>query len=521
MAEIWRVTPLVDTFGVDITGKRVAMSTGVEYLTLADHLGYFRSRPTEFTVGQIYEPETAPDDVVRARRTLTGVIAKLNAGGRDALLDRGVDQLSDVGGVVMVDWANATIGSPTAGWTVEKDTSKTYAGKTSLKVTASAGAANTMTCAITIPATFFGGAKRICFGIDPGDSYITGDSVNAIQLWFGYSASTTHRVIMSVASSYAVGEWFDSGALFDQDASGTGHLTGTAQWAKVAAEEVTTITLVMTKRAGQAISVPAYVGPIYTDPVRSAKATLTLFMDGQYSGQYKYARQILQAYGLRASLAVVFPWLVGPQAGTMSETELMKMYALGHELICHTGTAGNFGWDNTTKYPDGQEYGLVKADIEAAWAWMESKGATRGKGCAVVGFTNGLVNSQTYARRQNISNAIRDAGVVACRQLGSYAGSFYGNGGETQTVLPTIKAAAAADATATITGIVDQIIARGGWSGLTFHDIVLSGATGNNYNVADFETVIDYIAGKVAAGTLRVLPFSEAVAALSAVPAPQ
>lgn len=452
--------------------------------------------------------------------TATGRIKELAAGGRDVLRDRGVDQLSDVGGVVMVDWANVTIGSPTAGWTVEKDTSKTFAGKTSLKITATAGAADTMTCALTIPATFFGGAKRLCFSIDPGDSYITGDSVNVIQLWLGYSASTTHRVIMSVASSCAVGEWFDSGALFDQDASGTGHLAGTAQWAKVAAEEVTTITLVMTKRAGQAISVPAYVGPIYTDPVRSGKATLTLFMDGNYSGQYKYARQILQAYGLRASLAVVFPWLVGPQAGTMSEAELLKMESLGHELICHTGTAGNFGWDNTTKYPDGQEYALVKADLEAAWAWMDARALTRGKGYAVVGFTNGLANTQTYARRQNISNAIRDAGVSACRQLGGYAGSFYGNGRERQTVLPTIKAAAAADATATITGIVDQIIARGGWSGLTFHDIVLSGATGNNYNVADFETVIDYIASKVAAGSLRVLPFGEAMKAMSAVPAP-
>lgn len=420
----------------------------------------------------------------------------------------------------MIDWADATIGAPTAGWTVEKDVVKTYAGKTALKVTATAGAADTLTCDITVPATFLGGAKRICFGIDPGDSYITGDGANAIQLWLNYSASTTHRVTMSVSGSHAIGEWFDSGALFDQDASGTGHIAGTVQWAKVAAEEVTVIKLVMSKRAGQAISVPAYIGPVYTDPVRATKATLTLFMDGNYIGQYKYARQVLQAYGLRASLATVFPWLTGPQAGTMTEAQLLKMYALGHELICHTGTAGNFGWDNTTKYPDGQEYARVKADIETAWAWMDSHNANRGKGYAVVGFTNGLANTQTYARRQNISNAIRDAGVLACRQLSGYVGSYYGNGCERQTVLPQSKLVTAADSTGTVTGIIDQIIARGGWSGLTFHDIVLSGATGNNYNVADFETVMDYIATKVAAGTLRVLPFSEAMKAMSVIPAP-
>jgi hypothetical protein len=71
--------------------------------------------------------------------------------------------------------------------------------------------------------------------------------------------------------------------------------------------------------------------------------------------------------------------------------------------------------------------------------------------------------------------------------------------------------------TGTATGYVDSIIARGGWSGFVFHNIQLSGATGNDYNIADLETVIDYIATKVAAGTLRVLPFGEAMRELGQV----
>lgn len=453
------------------------------------------------------------------RNPVTGGIGKIQIASRDALLDRGVDQWADVGGTIMVDWASAVIGAPTAGWTVEKDASRSFAGKTSLKITATAGAADTLTCDITVPSTYFGGAKRICFAIDPGDAYITGGASYPTQLWLALSGSTTHRVIMSVPTNHAINEWFDSGALYDQDATATGHITGTTQWAKLATEEVTSIKLVMTKRAGQPISVPAYVGPIYTDPVRSAKATLTLYMDGQYSGQYKYARQILQAYGLRASLATVFPWLAA-QSDTMTETELLRMYALGHELICHTGTPGNFGWDSTSKYPNGQEYALVKADIEAAWSWMDTHNASRGKGYAVVGFTNGLVDTQTYARRLNISNAVRDAGVLACRQLGGYAGSYYGCGRERQTIITQSKMVTAADTSGGITGIVDQLIARGGWSGLTYHNLLLAGATGNNVNVADFEAVMDYIAGKIAAGTLRVLPMSEAMAAMSTVPPP-
>lgn len=474
------------------------------------------------------------DDLARGRRPLgsLGGVAEfavdasgnvtglVGPDGKNALQMMGIEQNNLTAGTVMVDWSDVTIGTPTTGWTVEKDNSKTWAGKTSLKVTATAGAADTLICDLTIPSTFFGGAKRICFAIEPGDCYITGDGTNPVQLWLNYSDSTTHRVIMSVGSNHVIGQWYDSGALFDQDAAGSGHLSGTAQWAKVASENVTTIRLVMTKRAGQAISVPCYIGPVYTDPIREQKATLSLFFDGNYSGQWMYARQVLQAYGLRASLAVVFPWLTLPVAGTMTTAQLLKMYDLGHEIICHTGTSGDYGWDSTTKYPDGSEYTLVKADIEAAWEWMRTNNAPRGIGYAVVGFTNGLVNTQSYTRRTNISNAVIDSGVLACRQIGGYAGSYYGNGGESQTIVTSSRMITSSDATATITGIVDQIIARGGWSGLTFHDIVLSGASGNNYNVADFKTVMGYIAGKVAAGTLRVLPFGEAMQTFDNTPRP-
>lgn len=452
------------------------------------------------------------------------VAGLVGPGGVDALSVMGVDRwASKGGGTVMVDWASASIGTPTAGWTVAKSTSTTYAGFQSLVITATAGAADTLTCDITIPATFLGGAKRICYAIQPGDDYISGDSNYAVQLWFAYSSATGHRTQMFTNLNNAVGDWFESGALYDQAVNGSGHMTGTGgtagpAWAKVAAEETTSVKLVMTKRAGQAISLPLYVGPVYTDPVRTQGAVLTIFLDGNYSGQYKYARQILQAYNIRASLATAFQTI---GVSGMSEQEILKMYALGHELICHTGTVGNVGWNDTGKYPDGSEYALVKADIKAAFDWMDSRAANRGKGYAVVGYTNGLVNTQTLTRRTNISNAIRDAGVVKCRQLGTYYGSYYGCAGEAQTLVTQSRMASSADSTATLTGIIDSIIAQGGWSGLTFHDFVLSGATGNNLTVADFETVMEYIATKVNAGVLRVMPFSEAMQAISATPKPQ
>ena len=437
-------------------------------------------------------------------------------------------------GVVAVDWAAATIGSPTAGWTVTKETDITYAGKTTLKVVATAGAADTLICSITVPSCYFGGAKRICFAVKPGDSYIAGDSTNPVQLWIEYSASTTHRILSYANASHAVGDWAE-GTVFDSDATGSGHISGTTQWAKVATEDVTVIRLLITKRAGQAIDTPLYVGPIVTDPLRDTQPTVSLFFDGQYSGQHKYARQILGAYGLRASLGVIPYWIDGHPSypgsgghvtGTMTLAQLINMYDAGHEFIHHTGTVGptgaeDVGWDNTTKYPDGYEYAGVLADVVASQTWMRQNGFTRGIGYGVVGFTNGLVNTQTLARRTNISTALRDAGMLAMRQLTStYNSSHYGCAEESCLLVTPSQSVTSGTATATVIAHLDSIEARGGWSGLTFHDIVLSGATGNNYNVADLETVIDNLAVRVKDGRMRVLLFSEAMRELSNIGTP-
>lgn len=422
-------------------------------------------------------------------------------------------------GTVMVDWDAAVLAAPTAGWTVEKTADALFAGKTALRVTATAGAADTLTCNITVPPTYFGGAKRFGFPVASGDSYVAGDANNVCQLWLNYSGSTTHRLVSYNLATATPGAWHE-GYVYDQDAAGTAHMTGTPQWGKVGTEEVTTVTLVMTKRAGQAIVDAVYIGPIVADPIRQQPALLTLFFDGNYSGQHKYARSLLQAYCMRASMATVVPW-IGAVGGTMTAAEIERMYALGHECICHTGTAGNYGWDNTVKYPDGQEYALVMADITAFRDWASAQGYVRGIDYGVVGFTNGLVNTQSISRRRAIARAVADAGMRKVRQLGTYNSSYYGAGGCGDRFVTQSQMVTAATTTGACTNIIDQIILRRGWSGLTFHDIVLSGATGNNYNVADLETVLDYIAAKEAAGLIRTRLFSEAMREMESGASPQ
>jgi hypothetical protein len=456
------------------------------------------------------------DDLTRGRRPLGNVAEyATDASGNTVLLGPDgtplyADELnphSNISPVIAVDWGSASIGTPTTGWTVEKNTTKTFNGKTTLKVTATAGASDTLVCAITIPSVCFGGVQRVGFCVAAEDGYISGDSINYPQLWLAYSGSTTHRINSYVWPSNIPGKWAE-GFAFNGDLTLSGHINGTTQWAKFAAEETTTVSLVLTKRAGQAITNAVYIGPVITDPVSNTVPQLTLFMDGGYSGQYKYARKALKARSLRASLAIVVPWVGAGGIITLAQAE--EMYDDGHEFICHTGTAGDYGWDSLVKYPDGSEYDLIKADFAAWKNWSRANGFLRGVDYAVVGFTNGLVNTQTLERRANIGNAIIDSDIKKVRQLGTYNSSYYSCVDDDYLVTQSTMVTSAT-ATATLTSNIDSLIARGGWSGLTFHDFVLSGATGNSYNIADLVTVLDYIKTKVDAGVLKVVPFGEAM----------
>lgn len=449
----------------------------------------------------------------------------------DSALAQSLDFLpvAQAGGNIAVDYANAVISAVTSGWSITVDPTVTFAGRSTLKITATAGAADVGNATLTIPTTWLGGAKRICFAVRAGDSYNQGGNDLPVQMRFNYSAGSQQIHLGYATGNVCNGDWME-GTVFDQDATGTGHVAGTAQWAKVAAEEFTSITLTLPKRTGAAVSVPCYVSCLYLDPYETP--TLTLFFDDQFTGQYKYARPLLNGLGLPVSLAIC-PYFfndypspgAGAFAGCMTEAQLLQMCSEGHEAIGHTGAAGpggvNGGWDNTVKYPDGTEYAGVLADELALQSWMNARGLTRGSKYAVVGFTNGLVNTQSYTRRQNITNALKASGVKRVRQLGTYFESFYGCAQEAALITPGVRMVAATDTAATINGIVDQIIARGGWSGLVFHDFVLSGASGNQVNVSVLKEILTYIAAKVAAGQLRVKLFSDAMAEVAKIPVPR
>lgn len=289
-------------------------------------------------------------------------------------------------------------------------------------------------------------------------------------------------------------------------------MSGTPVWEKVNGvvgvtppEACATFSLTLTPLAN--VTEPINISALLADI--ASPATLILSFDGLGSGQYTYARRILAANALRGSLACT---QLHDTGGYMTTAQISAMYDDGHDVIYHTGAGASLGWDNTTKYPDGSEYALIKADVEVSESYRRANGWTRGLGFGVVGWTNGLVATQTLARRTNIANALRDAGLRKIRQLGTYYASHYEvAGNEPLLTTPSqLIQTTAAHSNAAVQAIVDKVIARGGISGLTYHDIVLTGESGNNRNVDTFAADMAYIASKVAVGSIRVCPMSEA-----------
>lgn len=505
-------TIVVEYFdGTDFVTFFTTSATASVSLPIADQIRVRVTAGTSTTSRfVIYQADQSLVPVGAKSNLLTGGI-EFSVGGK-AVLQQTFPR-AGAGGVA-IDWATASIGTPTAGWTITKDTVNGYLGKTVLNITATAGAADTGTCVITIPSTYLGMFTRLGFPVSPGDAYYAGASNDYYpQLWFNYGGSY-HKLMGGSALSHVPSEWRTQWSFKGQPDN-----VALSQWPLMAAGALTSITIVLQKRPGQAVANPMFIGPVLADPVTEMLPTFSIFCDGGYQGQWDYARPILQQYGFRASFATVVP-RVG-QGGYLTAAQCDSLYALGHEHICHTGTAGEVGWNDTGKYPDGSEYALVKADLAAFDTWAAARNYDRGRKYGVVGFTNGLDPTQTLTRRQNISKALVDSGYKKFRQLNGAGFPYYGDTGSTSLLTSPTHLVQASAVVGDVTAIIDKIIARGtGWYGFTFHDVVLSGATANAVNAATLDGVAAHLAGKVAAGVCNVRLFSESMDRVALIPAP-
>jgi hypothetical protein len=260
--------------------------------------------------------------------------------------------------------------------------------------------------------------------------------------------------------------------------------------------------------AGEAV----WFGPIRANARR--KPVVSIVLDGQYASQHQYILPMLEAQGLRCSLALQHS-LIG-SGGRMTEAQITRAYGAGHECIHHTYDGSKTaGYQSASDWADAA---AITTDIQTGIAYQRARSWTRGIGYAVHGGTTHPFSGAVSAARQAIVVAgYQNAGTIAIR-----AGEGFGtapvkrlqNGSRPDNVDPySIQGAlqwTSTDDAADLAVPITSAKARGEWAIFTGHRSVISGASTLEILNSDCLTWVQALADDVRAGKVLCLPFSEA-----------
>lgn len=232
----------------------------------------------------------------------------------------------------------------------------------------------------------------------------------------------------------------------------------------------------------------------------STKARIMITADDGYASWFRRAVPLLDSLNLRSTASIIAAQ-IDSGATWATSSELGASYDNGHDLCAHgSASLASLG-----------TYDAVYADVKANVDFLSGKGWTRALPYYV--YPNGVY--QMSPGDQTIINALKALGcrmargTVNPRHMKTPDGLADGRWNQ-----PIIGVGGAVTA-ATIIGHIDNLITYGGLGNLMYHDITNSGASsGTLTNVADFYTVMRYIADKVAAGQLVDVTASEVLATI-------
>lgn len=267
------------------------------------------------------------------------------------------------------------------------------------------------------------------------------------------------------------------------------------------------------------IGVPASVAgeTVHFGPIRAngrAKPVVSIVMDGQYSSQHSYILPMLDAQGLRCSLAIQGSQ-VG-QSGRMTTAQLSAAYDNGHEMIVHSyDSTKTTGYQNATDFPTQAD---VAADIDACQSLLVANGWTRGVDFAVHQSTNPYATSVSAARQSLVTAAYQAQGVKAIRRGSNAADANWFLRSQSMarvsnvdpySVQGSLQITSSHNA-ASVTGVFTNVKNRGEWGIITVHRSVISTPGSLEMLNSDFLTWIQSLADDARAGKILVLPFGEA-----------
>lgn len=267
------------------------------------------------------------------------------------------------------------------------------------------------------------------------------------------------------------------------------------------------------------IAVPGSVAgeTVHVGAIRAngrAKPVVSIVLDGEYDSQQNYILPMLDAMGLRCSMAIQGN-RVGI-AGRMTLAQLNAAYANGHEMILHSydGTKTN-GYANATDFPTQAD---ISADIAAGNAYLAAQGWTRGIGYAVHQGTHPYLSSVSAARQALVTAAYQSNGIKAIRRGANVADANWFLRSQSMArpanvdpycVQGSLQITSTHNA-ASVTGVFTNVKKRGEWGIITCHRSVVSSPGSLEMLNSDFLTWIQSLADDAQAGKILVLPFGEA-----------
>jgi hypothetical protein len=346
-------------------------------------------------------------------------------------------------------------------------------------------------------AAFVGWDKTLAAPIDVSDCDVrvwfkfdaAGANLGNVQLILGDSALTWRSTLTAFAAGSATsyiqwplqdGRW----NILDIPQSAAWTPTGTPNWAALQR-----ILFKVSDKAGNPLT--ARLGGVaFTKRDHAGRfpnGVATLSFDDSFGAQDSYARVKMDQYGYRGTL---FPTIdrIG-LAGKLTLAQIQAMYKNGWDVAGHAYTDANhaIGLPAMT-----QSQRL--AELENIKAWLD---------------TNGF-QTQAFAYPLGNHDAATEADVSAYFDCGRLA--FMQRDTPQAVAQPyAMQAANAGSQQASLNGFITRAVAGKGWINIVLHDIVASGATGNNISQANFDTLL----ADLAASGIAVRTMSEVLAAIN------
>lgn len=226
------------------------------------------------------------------------------------------------------------------------------------------------------------------------------------------------------------------------------------------------------------------------------KSYLLLTFDDSNKSVFTKAMPIMEKYGLKGT-AFNIKENVGLNAQYMTIADLQVLERIGWTNALHGQSPNDDGWENLT------EAELIKYIVDSVNYWRNND-LTSGLDCFSYpnGNFGGSYSHYVYRTLKKFCKIGRGTNTGITEPYDDPTNPLVLHTGTNLYFLASVSAA-------TMKGYIDNLVAEGGLAVMPAHDIVDSGATGNDYLTADFQTVVEYIATLVELGSLEVITMAQ------------